>query len=82
MRHGKWGEGLCGVHGLSGGARHPGGGGGEWESNEDRAKRIKVAAAEKARRKAAEARVEARETVRKKEAAGMKSLSAFFVKKG
>jgi hypothetical protein len=36
---------------------------------------------EKSRRKAAEARVEAKESVRKKEAAGMKSLSAFFVKK-
>jgi hypothetical protein len=64
-----------------GGGGGNGNGGGEWESNEDRAKRIKTAMAEKSRRKAAEARVEAKEIVRKKEAAGMKSLSAFFVKK-
>jgi len=64
-----------------GGAGVGGRGGEEWESNEDRAKRLKSAAADKARRKAAEAWVEAKAVAAKKEAAGMKSLSAFFVKK-
>jgi hypothetical protein len=54
---------------------------GEWESAEDRAKRLKTAAADKARRKAAEARADAKATAAKKEAAGMKSLSSFFVKR-